>query len=123
MSNKILKANKQYYGMLGLKINVKLQGNNMSLQQELSFLQEAPVCKEMISDLKDIVQELLKVFYKETRKKPGRILFYRDGVSEGQFEEVLNYEVDAIRKACTGLEETYKPTITFVVVQKRHHTR
>ena len=78
---------------------------------------------EIISSLKDMVQELLKIFYKETRKKPGRILFYRDGVSEGQFEDVLKYEVDAIRKACTALEVTYKPTITFVVVQKRHHAR
>jgi len=166
MSNKILKANKQYCGMLGLKINVKLQGNNMSLQQGyLPFLQEAPTIvfgadvthpgigdenpsiaalvgsfdakatkyatsirfqasrMEIISALKDMVQELLKIFYKETRKKPGRILFYRDGVSEGQFEEVLNHEVDSIRKACTALEATYKPTITFVIVQKRHHAR
>ena len=53
MSNKIIRANKQYCGMLGLKINVKLQGNNMSLQQKhLPFLQEAPVCKEII-DLPD----------------------------------------------------------------------
>jgi len=46
MSNKILKANKQYCGMLGLKINVKLRGDNMSLQKEfLPFLHEAPVFK------------------------------------------------------------------------------
>jgi hypothetical protein len=78
---------------------------------------------EIISELKDMVQELLKVFYKETRKKPGRILFYRDGVSEGQFDEVLKHEVDSIRKACAALEETYKPKITFIIVQKRHHAR
>eukprot|EP00267_Zea_mays_P046129 XP_020398475.1 protein argonaute MEL1 [Zea mays] len=31
--------------------------------------------------------------------------------------------MDAIRKACASLEEGYLPPVTFVVVQKRHHTR
>ncbi len=47
----------------------------------------------------------------------------RDGVSEGQFYQVLLYELDAIRKACASLEPDYQPPVTFVVVQKRHHTR
>jgi eukaryotic translation initiation factor 2C len=47
----------------------------------------------------------------------------RDGVSEGQFSQVLLSEMDAIRKACASIEEGYLPPVTFVVVQKRHHTR
>ncbi len=50
-------------------------------------------------------------------------VFYRDGVSEGQFYQVLLHELDAIRKACASLEPDYQPPVTFVVVQKRHHTR
>ncbi|GJX90741.1 PAZ domain-containing protein [Tanacetum coccineum] len=42
---------------------------------------------------------------------------------EGQFNEVLLYEIDKIRKACLSLEQNYMPRVTFVVVQKRHHTR
>jgi eukaryotic translation initiation factor 2C len=49
--------------------------------------------------------------------------YYRDGVSEGQFYQVLLHELDAIRKACASLEPDYQPPVTFVVVQKRHHTR
>jgi len=52
-----------------------------------------------------------------------RIIFFRDGVSEGQFSYVLNTELQAIRRACSGLQVDYKPKITFLVVQKRHHTR
>ena len=48
---------------------------------------------------------------------------YRDGVSEGQFDQVLAHELVAIQKACTDLEKDYKPPITLIVVQKRHHTR
>uniref|UniRef100_M8BKB5 Protein argonaute PNH1 n=1 Tax=Aegilops tauschii TaxID=37682 RepID=M8BKB5_AEGTA len=70
-----------------------------------------------------MVRELLISFRKATGQKPQRIIFYRDGVSEGQFYQVLLYELDAIRKACASLEPNYQPPVTFVVVQKRHHTR
>ncbi|PRQ33298.1 putative post-transcriptional gene silencing PAZ-Argonaute family [Rosa chinensis] len=70
-----------------------------------------------------LIRELLVAFYRQKRLKPSRIIFYRDGVSEGQFSQVLLHELDAIRRACLSLEEGYMPTVTFVVVQKRHHTR
>ncbi|KAF6146533.1 hypothetical protein GIB67_008819 [Kingdonia uniflora] len=70
-----------------------------------------------------MVRELLKSFYQATRVIPQRIIFYRDGVSEGQFYQVLLYELDAIRRACASIQEGYMPPVTFIVVQKRHHTR
>lgn len=79
--------------------------------------------QEIIQDLASMVKELLIQFYKSTRFKPTRIIFYRDGVSEGQFAQVLHHELLAVREACLKLEPDYKPGITFVVVQKRHHTR
>ncbi|RIA87406.1 Piwi domain-containing protein [Glomus cerebriforme] len=78
---------------------------------------------EIIVDLANMVKELLKTFYQTCGRKPERILFYRDGVSEGQFKQVLEKEIYAIRAACQALDKDYKPNITFVVVQKRHHTR
>lgn len=78
---------------------------------------------EIIQDLEAIMREQLKYFYGITGYKPERIMFYRDGVSEGQFFEVLNSEVNAIRRACISLNQEYKPKVTFLVVQKRHHTR
>ncbi|KAG5264999.1 hypothetical protein AALO_G00260340 [Alosa alosa] len=78
-------------------------------------------------DLATMVRELLIQFYKSTRFKPTRIIYYRDGISEGQFNQVspqvLQHELLAIREACIKLEKDYQPGITFVVVQKRHHTR
>ncbi|KAF8401757.1 hypothetical protein HHK36_012703 [Tetracentron sinense] len=70
-----------------------------------------------------MIRDLLVSFRKATGQKPQRIIFYRDGVSEGQFYQVLLYELDAIRKACASLEPNYQPPVTFIVVQKRHHTR
>ena len=55
--------------------------------------------------------------------KPEKIIYFRDGVSEGQFDDVLNREISAIQRACRSLEDGYEPGITFLVVQKRHNTR
>ncbi|XP_076338021.1 protein argonaute-2-like isoform X1 [Tachypleus tridentatus] len=79
--------------------------------------------QEHIQDLSTMVKELLIQFYKSTRFKPNRIIMYRDGVSEGQFSQVLAHELLAMRESCMKLEPDYKPGITFIVVQKRHHTR
>ncbi|KAH7725206.1 argonaute 2 [Aphelenchoides avenae] len=78
---------------------------------------------EIISDLTYMVRELLIQFYRNTRFKPTRIVLYRDGVSEGQFLNVLQHELRAMREACMMLERGYQPGITFIAVQKRHHTR
>ena len=56
------------------------------------------------------------------------IIFYRDGVGERQFPEVLQKEVQAVKAAAAQLQHSsnlqpYCPLVTFVVVQKRHHTR
>ena len=77
----------------------------------------------MIADLKEMVKILLKKFRASTGAIPGKIIFYRDGVSEGQFRDVLMNELSAIQRACRELKEDYKPEITFIVVQKRHHAR
>jgi len=78
--------------------------------------------QEIIQDLGAMVGELLDDFYQEVEKLPSRIIFFRDGVSETQFYKVLEDELQSIRCACTRFPG-YKPSITFVVVQKRHHTR
>ncbi|KAH9660307.1 protein argonaute 5 [Citrus sinensis] len=70
-----------------------------------------------------MIRELLIAFRRSTNFKPHRIIFYRDGVGERQFSQVLLHEMNAIRQACASLEEGYAPPVTFVVVQKRCRTR
>lgn len=80
--------------------------------------------QEIIADLESMTKRLLLEFFALHRAKPHRIIFYRDGVSEGQFDDVVLNEVAAIQRACKSLQrEGYEPGITFIVVQKRHHTR
>jgi eukaryotic translation initiation factor 2C len=78
---------------------------------------------EEISCLKEMAKELLKRFYVASNFKPMRVIFFRDGVSEGQFHIIFNKEVRQLKMACSELQADYSPPITFIVVQKRHHTR
>ncbi|CAG0885094.1 unnamed protein product [Darwinula stevensoni] len=87
-------------------------------------IQVQPPTTETIDNFKDIVKKLLLSFYSFNRKqKPRRIIYFRDGVSEGQFEMVMMIEMYRIQQACKELESGYEPKMTMVVVQKRHHTR
>ncbi|KAF9198243.1 hypothetical protein BGZ49_001005 [Haplosporangium sp. Z 27] len=80
-------------------------------------------CMEVIQDLQPLIKELIRTYKRVTGHHPKRILFYRDGVSEGQFESILSTEVKSIKQACIELGDGYLPPITFVVVKKRHHAR
>ncbi|KAK3813182.1 MAG: Piwi domain-containing protein [Benniella sp.] len=78
---------------------------------------------EVIETLQSVVQEIIYSYKKTTGHHPKRILVYRDGVSEGQFAEILRTEVMAIKSACLKLDKKYLPPITFVIVKKNHHAR
>ena len=60
--------------------------------------------REVILNTKEMIKSLLKKFHAHTRNKPEKLIYYRDGVSEGQFNDVLNMEVTAIQRACTELQ-------------------
>jgi eukaryotic translation initiation factor 2C len=87
-----------------------------------------------------MVRELLDEFYQKNKTYPRRLVFLRDGVSDGQFKQVRfkhfktliklvvyfkirNHEINEIRAACLMINTGYRPGITFIIVKKRHHTR
>ena len=43
-----------------------------------------------------MVREMLIQFYQTTRFKPSKIIFYQDGVSEGQFQQVRRGGVELV---------------------------
>ncbi|KAI0990300.1 hypothetical protein GJ496_004363 [Pomphorhynchus laevis] len=79
--------------------------------------------QEYIKDLARMVRNMLLSFYRSTSFKPYKLIIYRDGLSECHGSKIFEYELMAIREACVSIEASYQPGITYVAVQKRHHTR
>jgi len=83
--------------------------------------------QELIDDLEAMCTEALAKVAKyqgmveKRRAAPTRLIFYRDGVSEGQFAQVLADELPKIRNACRA--NNIQPKITLIIVGKRHHIR
>lgn len=76
-----------------------------------------------ISQLPYMLRDLFLAYYRTTHRKPEHIIYYRDGVSEGQFYDILQTEMKALRQACLMMSEDFLPPVTFIMVNKRHHMR
>lgn len=80
------------------------------------------VCQD--DQLMDAFGSRLDLWKQRNRAFPENIIIYRDGVSESQFQQVLESELPKIRAAC---EKRYppnkRPSLAIIVSVKRHHTR
>ncbi|EEF41836.1 eukaryotic translation initiation factor 2c, putative [Ricinus communis] len=160
------KGHDQYFANLALKINAKLGGNNVELNDRLPYFEgedhvmflgadvnhpgsrnttspsiAAVVAtvnwpaanryaarvrpqdhrKEKILNFGDMCLELVETYALLNKVRPGNIVIFRDGVSEGQFDMVLNEELIDLKRAFQSVN--YTPTVTLIVAQKRHQTR
>lgn len=87
-----------------------------------------PGRQEIISDMNHMVKDLLIKFAQRNGCLPERLIFYRDGVSEGQFPDVVAKEIPLVRRAIIAVGENEKFSaqasamkLTFIVCGKRHH--
>jgi eukaryotic translation initiation factor 2C len=56
---------------------------------------------EIIKELDIMVADLLRVFANACGGRlPNKLVFYRDGVDDGQYQKVLDNEVTKIKSAC-----------------------
>uniref|UniRef100_A0A158Q754 Piwi domain-containing protein n=1 Tax=Elaeophora elaphi TaxID=1147741 RepID=A0A158Q754_9BILA len=98
---------------------------------------------ERIVYLVDALRERLVAFCKSVGMAPKHIIIYRyhfepfllnllpldtlavfsDGMAESEFLNTLKEELTLVKTACKKLDPEYAPTLAYVVVQKRHHTR
>lgn len=80
--------------------------------------------QEMVSELRSMLKSRLVLWHSKNRSLPEKILVYRDGVSEGQYQIVLDEELPRLREACKELyPPNRQPAISIIIVGKRHHTR
>jgi eukaryotic translation initiation factor 2C len=78
---------------------------------------------ESVVKMKEIMKSLLLQYKEHQGYPPHAIVIYRDGISTSEFKTVFENELTAIREACVELSVVYRPYLTYIVVNKRHHTR
>jgi len=104
---------------------------NFSRYHALARLQQGRM--ETITDLKKMMVDAIGIFKGTNNCLPERIIFFRDGVSEGEFSKVRDTEVEAIHDAIREVGKIlYRqgtkltrppPKLTFITVGKRHHLK
>ncbi|KAF2841797.1 Piwi-domain-containing protein [Patellaria atrata CBS 101060] len=81
---------------------------------------------EMVQGLEEMFIERLRNWQrKNSNALPNKVIVYRDGVSEGQYNLVLTHEYTALVSAFKIVygQENKHPKVSIIVVGKRHHTR
>ncbi|KAL0398151.1 UNVERIFIED_CONTAM: protein argonaute 2 [Sesamum radiatum] len=152
LSSHANRGDSQFLGNLCLKINAKLGGSNVELTQGLPHFEEEdhvmfigadvnhPVSKK--STTPSIAAVVSTVNWPAANKYAARVAlkttelkrFWNldpcvgilstiifSSTSEGQFDMVLNEELSDLKNAIC--DDSYQPTITLIVAQKRHQTR
>ncbi|KAI0313097.1 Piwi domain-containing protein [Amylostereum chailletii] len=82
--------------------------------------------QEGIEGLAGMVIERLEAYKEHNDSLPERILVFRDGVSEGQYDKVLREELPQIFEAFKRVDPgnaAYRPALSVVICGKRHNVR
>lgn len=85
--------------------------------------------QEMVADLDVLLQSRLRHWACCNRNAlPENIVVYRDGVSKGQYDAVIEQELPLLKRACEAVypaDQTKqgRPRLAVIVVGKRHNTR
>ncbi|KAI0028802.1 Piwi domain-containing protein, partial [Vararia minispora EC-137] len=76
--------------------------------------------------LEDMMIERLQAFRRRSKSLPERIIIFRDGVSDGQYDMVIYKELPEIFKAFKRIDPKqpkYSPKLSVIICGKRHHAR
>ncbi|KAF6828905.1 eukaryotic translation initiation factor 2c [Colletotrichum plurivorum] len=104
----------------------------MSMDKDATFYSAAVETNgyrvEMLSPLniRNFMARLMPTWHKRMGHPapPPHIIYFRDGVSEGQYSQVLEYEIKTLKEM---FKEKYpgakQPKFTVIVATKRHHIR
>jgi len=79
--------------------------------------------EERIVDLSSMTVRILERWKRVHNALPKTIIYYRDGVSDGQFVNVLTRELNLLEHGFKQMSATYNPQLVIIVGQKRHQTR
>ena len=79
--------------------------------------------QEIMKNISILVKEAISEYEKFNNYLPETIIFYRDGVGKGQFNEVRSVEIQNILSCFQEVKPDYKPEFLEIIVTKRINDR
>jgi aubergine-like protein len=113
-------------GRRGQAVGAIVASTSRHLTQYFSAVSYHSDNEELSANLLVDFQKCLMAYRGINSKLPDRIMFYRDGVGQGQLSLVFEQELTRLRECiATAYQADGRdpPTLTFVVVSKRINTR
>lgn len=96
---------------------------NNYLTSYFSTITEHKAKDEMCSQLMTCMTAALRKYNEVNQCLPEKIIIYRDGVGDGQLNEVKTVELEQIKQAVKSVNPNYDPKLAMIVVKKRISTR
>ncbi|CAJ0577491.1 unnamed protein product, partial [Mesorhabditis spiculigera] len=116
--------------LLGRPENASVVGFSANCGRELDqfvgdFAYQEPLVEQADTRvLGSRIQWMLQLWQRNRGEKlPDAIYIFRDGVSEGQYQMVRDFEFPAITEACHEFQHGYRPKFAVIICTKRHKTR
>lgn len=69
-----------------------------------------------------IFPDMVKRWCQKNNTAPAHVFYFRDGISEGEFQHILEQEIEEVRKVIEAVKGG-PVKITVIVATKRHHIR
>lgn len=79
--------------------------------------------QEVMTNIAQTVLELVQKFKDTNKRVPTTIVFFRDGVGKGQYEDVKRLEVNKISHELKSMFGEAAPKLDFILVNKRINDR
>ncbi|XP_022189829.2 piwi-like protein Ago3 [Nilaparvata lugens] len=96
---------------------------NREVTRWYSQVVQQGVGQEFVDVLQPALIAALNAFNRENGKFPTKVVFFRDGVGDGQLKTVHDHEVPQLENVMRSIQKGYEPKIAFIIVQKRINTR
>lgn len=94
-----------------------------SLSQFSASISAQSKSQDVFQNLEASMVDLINAFRLRNGTTPKRIIVFRDGVSDSQFQQVIDIEVKAIHEAMSHFVLPSSYGLVVMVAQKRHQTR
>ncbi|BFZ18411.1 hypothetical protein BsWGS_21450 [Bradybaena similaris] len=108
----------------GQSVGALVASLNKECTRYYSMTEDHPRGNDALNSLTTLLAVALRKYHDINKALPQKLVFYRDGVGDGQLEFVYKHECEQVHAAFSSVGGVdYKPNFAFIIVKKRINTR